>query len=209
MDGYVRDGGVWKPMSELYVRDGGIWKPAEEAWVRDGGIWKQWFLSAIPSPQIARAEALSGTTDWQDSENIFYTASANFFAYIFDAGLKQITLILEDVDIPTSATVTEVIIRVNCESNTTDTFDTDSRVGTTAIGAPRFLLNYPTTRATRTYTLNAANGWRDGVGGSASVDAEDPAWWNANRLLRLASDLFAGGSTVCRIYWIEQEIHYE
>lgn len=43
VDGYVRDGGVWKPADPLYVKHSGVWKDAVSWHVRDAGSWKDFY----------------------------------------------------------------------------------------------------------------------------------------------------------------------
>jgi len=43
VDGYVRDGGVWKPADPLYVRHFGVWKDPVNWYARNGGVWKDFY----------------------------------------------------------------------------------------------------------------------------------------------------------------------
>jgi len=43
VDGYVRDGGVWKPADPLYVRQSGVWKDPVNWYARTGGVWKDFY----------------------------------------------------------------------------------------------------------------------------------------------------------------------
>ena len=62
MPGFVRDGGVWKPITDLSARDAGVWRDVKKAYVRDGGVWKQFFSAGFIG--FIRPDGDIESSDW-------------------------------------------------------------------------------------------------------------------------------------------------
>lgn len=73
---YVRDGGAWKPVTDLQVKDGGVWKPVRAGYVRDGGVWKRYHAS-VPATLWGAAPLSHGSMVFSDGGQTVTAGAGN------------------------------------------------------------------------------------------------------------------------------------
>lgn len=49
MPWHVRDGGVWRDVTDPSVRVAGVWQPVQEAWTRVSGVWQRFYQRVVVS----------------------------------------------------------------------------------------------------------------------------------------------------------------
>ena len=82
---YVKDAGVWKPVSNAYVKDAGVWKPNNVGYVKDAGVWKQFGYGRFSDVDTVAAATHStgGTTTTSLSGTTSTPADPNRYAILF------------------------------------------------------------------------------------------------------------------------------
>ncbi len=80
MSGFIRVGGLSKPLSGFYVAVGGVSKTVTKAWVFVGGVAKLFYDPTTPPPEEEPVvQWVSSTSEWVEV-GVTWRFSVNFYA---------------------------------------------------------------------------------------------------------------------------------
>lgn len=94
MAAFIKDGGVWKEVTDPSIKDAGTWKDVQEGHIKDSGTWKEWHTASsaaswvgINDPNNQVSWGGSTTVNGPNVTYLSWPAGSNYFkATLYGAG---------------------------------------------------------------------------------------------------------------------------